>query len=205
MPFRKPLGLYPPLCFCLLATGSLCAPFFCFVACWLPQGEVSGETAEYVVVGHCCESGDLLTPVSGAASEIARRPLDKAEIGKRERARQRKGGRARACQRVVKQRQWLYPAFLVLCREIEQDVAAFSFRVVRFLCVIGSRHLWSAVVDRARFSETDIPLGMPLPKRPARKLPSCRLVARHGHTPFLPNVSSLSFALSLFGYSLARG
>eukprot|EP00752_Nemacystus_decipiens_P008534 g7622.t1 len=45
------------------------------------KGEASGETAEYVVVGHCCESGDLLTPVSGAASEIARRPLGKAEIG----------------------------------------------------------------------------------------------------------------------------
>ena len=36
-----------------------------------------------MVVGHCCESGDLLTPIAGAASEIARRSLDKAEIGER--------------------------------------------------------------------------------------------------------------------------
>ncbi|CAM9552319.1 unnamed protein product, partial [Ectocarpus sp. 12 AP-2014] len=46
------------------------------------KGEGSGDTAEYVVVGHCCESGDLLTPVSGAASEIERRTLAKLEIGK---------------------------------------------------------------------------------------------------------------------------
>ncbi|CBJ32419.1 conserved unknown protein [Ectocarpus siliculosus] len=45
------------------------------------EGEGGGEIAEYVVVGHCCESGDLLTPVSGAASEIERRTLAKAEIG----------------------------------------------------------------------------------------------------------------------------
>ncbi|CAM9443389.1 unnamed protein product [Ectocarpus fasciculatus] len=45
------------------------------------KGEGGGDTAEYVVVGHCCESGDLLTPVSGAASEIERRTLAKAEIG----------------------------------------------------------------------------------------------------------------------------
>lgn len=55
----------------------------------LPQGEGSGATAEYVVVGHCCESGDLLTPMPGAASEIDRRPLGKAEIGERERDRER--------------------------------------------------------------------------------------------------------------------
>ncbi|CAM9960019.1 unnamed protein product [Ectocarpus sp. 4 AP-2014] len=45
------------------------------------EGEGGGDTAEYVVVGHCCESGDLLTPVSGAASEIERRTLAKVEIG----------------------------------------------------------------------------------------------------------------------------
>lgn len=44
-------------------------------------GGGKGPTAEYVVVGHCCESGDLLTPVSGSAEEIDRRVLDKAEIG----------------------------------------------------------------------------------------------------------------------------
>lgn len=33
------------------------------------------------MVGHCCESGDLLTCKSGSASEIEPRPLEKAEIG----------------------------------------------------------------------------------------------------------------------------
>lgn len=44
-------------------------------------GEGAGTTAEYVVVGHCCESSDLLTPKSGAASDIDTRVLNKAEIG----------------------------------------------------------------------------------------------------------------------------
>ncbi|CAN0294774.1 unnamed protein product [Ascophyllum nodosum] len=43
--------------------------------------EDGGPTAEYVVVGHCCESGDLLTCKSESASEIEPRPLEKAEIG----------------------------------------------------------------------------------------------------------------------------
>ena len=47
------------------------------------QGDGTGgdATAEYVVVGHCCESGDLLTPMPGSASEIDTRTLEKAEIG----------------------------------------------------------------------------------------------------------------------------
>ena len=47
------------------------------------QGDGSGgdATAEYVVVGHCCESGDLLTPMPGSASEIDARLLEKTEIG----------------------------------------------------------------------------------------------------------------------------
>ena len=45
--------------------------------------EDGGPTAEYVVVGHCCESGDLLTCKSESASEIEPRPLEKAEIGQR--------------------------------------------------------------------------------------------------------------------------
>ncbi|MEO6536231.1 MAG: diaminopimelate decarboxylase [Candidatus Paceibacterota bacterium] len=39
------------------------------------------ETADYVVVGHNCESGDLLTPVNGNPEEIEPRTLKKAHIG----------------------------------------------------------------------------------------------------------------------------
>lgn len=40
-----------------------------------------GKTASYVVVGHCCESGDLLTPAPEEADTIAERLLNEAEIG----------------------------------------------------------------------------------------------------------------------------
>ena len=36
---------------------------------------------KYVVVGHCCESGDLLTPYPGDPEAIAERLMDKAAIG----------------------------------------------------------------------------------------------------------------------------
>ena len=36
---------------------------------------------EQVVVGHCCESGDLLTPAPGDAEMLATRKLPKGEIG----------------------------------------------------------------------------------------------------------------------------
>ncbi|CAN0270704.1 unnamed protein product, partial [Discosporangium mesarthrocarpum] len=50
------------------------------------SGEAGGgaqqdQRGKYVVVGHCCESGDLLTPKSGAPEEIDERLLTKAEIG----------------------------------------------------------------------------------------------------------------------------
>ena len=38
------------------------------------------ETKEYVVVGHCCESGDLITPKPGMPEAIGPRKLTKAEI-----------------------------------------------------------------------------------------------------------------------------
>jgi diaminopimelate decarboxylase len=41
----------------------------------------STETKEYVVVGHNCESGDILTPVQGDPEEIEPRMLKKAKIG----------------------------------------------------------------------------------------------------------------------------
>jgi diaminopimelate decarboxylase len=43
--------------------------------------DVGSEEESVVVVGHCCESGDLMTPKSGAPEEIDERPLRKAEIG----------------------------------------------------------------------------------------------------------------------------
>ena len=39
------------------------------------------EEARYVVVGHCCESGDLVTPADGEPETIAERPLGVASIG----------------------------------------------------------------------------------------------------------------------------
>jgi len=39
------------------------------------------ETKKYLVVGHCCESGDLLTPAPGQAETLAPRLLTRAEIG----------------------------------------------------------------------------------------------------------------------------
>jgi diaminopimelate decarboxylase len=39
------------------------------------------EQAEYIVVGHCCETSDILTPAPGDPEEIAPRQLNKAAIG----------------------------------------------------------------------------------------------------------------------------
>ncbi len=39
------------------------------------------ENKNYLVVGHCCESGDLLTPAPGAPETLAPRLLARAEIG----------------------------------------------------------------------------------------------------------------------------
>jgi diaminopimelate decarboxylase len=46
----------------------------------LPRKETS-ETKPYVVVGHCCESGDLLTPTPENSGELGPRELAKAAIG----------------------------------------------------------------------------------------------------------------------------
>jgi diaminopimelate decarboxylase len=40
-----------------------------------------GKTKKYVVVGHCCESGDLLTPAPGEPETIAERELAETAIG----------------------------------------------------------------------------------------------------------------------------
>ena len=41
----------------------------------------TAEEAKYVVVGHCCESGDLVTPADGEPETLFERPMGKAEIG----------------------------------------------------------------------------------------------------------------------------
>ena len=44
-------------------------------------GEIPAETKKYVVVGHCCESGDLMTPGPDDAEEITEREMGKVERG----------------------------------------------------------------------------------------------------------------------------
>lgn len=43
--------------------------------------DVGSETEDVIVVGHCCESGDLMTPKPGEPEDLAARTLRKAEIG----------------------------------------------------------------------------------------------------------------------------
>ncbi len=48
----------------------------------VPHGRsASGEEDDYLVVGHCCESGDILTPAPGDPEGLAPRRLARAEIG----------------------------------------------------------------------------------------------------------------------------
>ena len=43
--------------------------------------DVGSETESVVVVGHCCESGDLMTPKDGEPEALGERELRKSEIG----------------------------------------------------------------------------------------------------------------------------
>jgi len=45
------------------------------------SSDVGSETEKVVVVGHCCESGDLMTPKSGEPDSLDERELRKANIG----------------------------------------------------------------------------------------------------------------------------
>jgi len=45
------------------------------------SADVGSEAENVVVVGHCCESGDLMTPKPGEPEDLAERTLRKAEIG----------------------------------------------------------------------------------------------------------------------------
>lgn len=44
-------------------------------------GGDAGDAVDYLVVGHCCESGDILTPAPGDPEGLAARRLARAEIG----------------------------------------------------------------------------------------------------------------------------
>lgn len=46
-----------------------------------PEQLSSRKTLEQVVVGHCCESGDLLTPAPGDPEELAPRKMIEGEVG----------------------------------------------------------------------------------------------------------------------------
>jgi diaminopimelate decarboxylase len=43
--------------------------------------DIGNDTEDVVVVGHCCESGDLMTPKPGEPEDLAERRLRKAELG----------------------------------------------------------------------------------------------------------------------------
>lgn len=43
--------------------------------------DVGDESESVVVVGHCCESGDLMTPKEGEPEALGERELRKADIG----------------------------------------------------------------------------------------------------------------------------
>ncbi len=47
----------------------------------VPRDDSSRGTARYLVVGHCCESGDVLTPAPGNPEELAPRMLCETRIG----------------------------------------------------------------------------------------------------------------------------
>ena len=47
----------------------------------VPMGRQEGSRAEYVVVGHCCESGDVLTPAPGNPESLCPRLLPETRIG----------------------------------------------------------------------------------------------------------------------------
>jgi len=47
----------------------------------VPIGRKEQETRKYIVSGHCCESGDILTPAQGDSEALMPRELLRAEIG----------------------------------------------------------------------------------------------------------------------------
>lgn len=48
---------------------------------FIVQQEAATETREYMIAGHCCESGDILTPAAGDPELLATRELPVTQIG----------------------------------------------------------------------------------------------------------------------------
>jgi diaminopimelate decarboxylase len=48
---------------------------------YILQAETAAETRDYVIAGHCCESGDILTPAPGDPELLAARTLPVSVIG----------------------------------------------------------------------------------------------------------------------------
>jgi len=48
---------------------------------YILQPEAATETRAYVIAGHCCESGDILTPAPGDPELLATRALPLCQIG----------------------------------------------------------------------------------------------------------------------------
>ncbi|MGJ8654008.1 MAG: diaminopimelate decarboxylase [Opitutaceae bacterium] len=48
---------------------------------FIVQPETASETREYMIAGHCCESGDILTPSPGDPELLATRELPTTQIG----------------------------------------------------------------------------------------------------------------------------
>ena len=48
---------------------------------FIVQPEPAAETRDYMIAGHCCESGDILTPASGDPELLATRALPVCQIG----------------------------------------------------------------------------------------------------------------------------
>ena len=48
---------------------------------YILQAEPTGATCDYMIAGHCCESGDILTPAPGDPELLAPRNLPVARIG----------------------------------------------------------------------------------------------------------------------------
>jgi len=48
---------------------------------YILQAEQSSTTKDYMIVGHCCESGDILTPAPGDPELLATRTLPETQIG----------------------------------------------------------------------------------------------------------------------------
>jgi diaminopimelate decarboxylase len=49
--------------------------------CLIPQTDEARGTATYLITGHCCESGDVLTPAPGDPEGLLPRELTEAKIG----------------------------------------------------------------------------------------------------------------------------